>query len=269
MPKYKRPVQELTAQSVSRINVLSPDALNGLQGFLNTIKRRVQSFGHTAVVADGAGQNLMKSRNGQADTSGNARLGGIGLHLRYRIGESFAAVAFELNVEYLDPSYVVRSVKSNPFDVVFCLRLAYNAVDAVMNGQTEVVVSRWQGRFVLLRLTLAVRDRHVVDPNSDLWLSVLESSVRTNGRQRPPSCHRSRADVAPRPPRSPRFRPRRVPPGLRSAVSRCALVALEERPIVIASVSFRLRTATKRRGSGSLISSSECCPTSPRRVRCG
>jgi len=44
-----------------------------------------------------------------------------------------------------------------------------------MAGRTEVVVSRWHGRFVLLPIPLAVRDRHVVDPNGGLWLSVLES----------------------------------------------------------------------------------------------
>jgi 6-phosphofructokinase 1 len=45
-----------------------------------------------------------------------------------------------------------------------------------MAGRTDVVVSRWHGRFVLLPIPLAVRDRHTVDPNGDLWLSVLEST---------------------------------------------------------------------------------------------
>ena len=82
----------------------------------------------------------------------------------------------ELNLKYFDPSYMARSVKANPFDAVYCLRLAHNAVHAAMAGRTEVVVSRWHGRFVLLPIPLAVRDRHTVDPNGDLWMSVLEST---------------------------------------------------------------------------------------------
>ena len=154
-----------------------PFALDGERGFLNAIKRRVQDCGHAVVVvAEGAGQDLLESRNGQSDASGNARLGDIGVFLKDKIGESFAAADLELNLKYFDPSYMVRSVKANPFDAVFCLRLAHNAVHAAMAGRTEVVVSRWHGRFVLLPIPLAVRDRHVVDPNGDLWLSVLEST---------------------------------------------------------------------------------------------
>ncbi|MEI6686981.1 MAG: ATP-dependent 6-phosphofructokinase, partial [Planctomycetota bacterium] len=67
-------------------------------------------------------------------------------------------------------------VKANSFDSVYCLRLAHNAVHAAMAGFTDVVVSRWHGRFVLLPIPLAVRNRHQVDPYGDLWFSVLEST---------------------------------------------------------------------------------------------
>ncbi|MDR3623419.1 MAG: ATP-dependent 6-phosphofructokinase [Paludisphaera borealis] len=154
-----------------------PFALDGERGFLEVLKSRVRSFGHAVVVvAEGAGQDLMGGHGGQADASGNAKLGDVGVFLKDKIAESFAASRLELNLKYFDPSYMVRSVKANPFDAVFCLRLAHNAVHAAMAGRTEVVVSRWHGRFVLLPIPLAVRDRHVVDPNGDLWLSVLEST---------------------------------------------------------------------------------------------
>jgi 6-phosphofructokinase 1 len=45
-----------------------------------------------------------------------------------------------------------------------------------MAGFTDVVVSRWHGRFVLLPIPIAVRNRHQVDPYGDLWFSVLEST---------------------------------------------------------------------------------------------
>ena len=154
-----------------------PFQLDGDRGFLAVLRKRVQTSGHAVVVvAEGAGQELMGGHNGDRDASGNPRLSDIGLFLKQKITEDFAAAGLELNLKYFDPSYFVRSVKANPFDAVYCLRLAHNAVHAAMAGRTEVVVSRWHGRFVLLPIPLAVRDRHAVDPNGDLWLSVLEST---------------------------------------------------------------------------------------------
>ncbi|WP_206108061.1 ATP-dependent 6-phosphofructokinase [Paludisphaera soli] len=154
-----------------------PFALDGPGGFLAALKDRVRSFGHAVVVvAEGAGQDLMGGRGNGSDASGNAKLGDVGVFLKGRIEAAFAADGLELNLKYFDPSYLVRSVKAIPFDAVYCLRLAHNAVHAAMAGRTEVVVSRWHGRFVLLPIPLAVRDRHTVDPNGDLWMSVLEST---------------------------------------------------------------------------------------------
>ena len=154
-----------------------PFKLDGENGLLAQLRRRVVQRNHAVVVvAEGAGQELMGEPSSDTDASGNSKLGDIGLFLKHKITADFAAAGVELNLKYFDPSYFVRSVRSNPFDAVYCLRLAHNAVHAAMAGRTEVVVSRWHGRFVLLPIPLAVRDRHTVDPNGDLWLSVLEST---------------------------------------------------------------------------------------------
>jgi len=153
-----------------------PFKLDGEGGFLAVLRRRVAKSGHAViVVAEGAGQDLMAS-SGEKDASGNIRFCDIGLFLKQKITESFAVAKLELNLKYFDPSYSIRSVRANPFDSVFCLRLAHNAVHAAMAGRTDTMVSRWHGRFVLLPIPLAVRERHNVDPNGDLWMSVLESS---------------------------------------------------------------------------------------------
>ena len=154
-----------------------PFKLDGDNGFLAVLRRRVKASGHAVVVvAEGAGQEFMGGHGNGSDASGNSKLGDVGQFLKQRIAADFKAVRLELNLKYFDPSYFVRSVKANPFDAVYCLRLAHNAVHAAMAGRTEVVVSRWHGRFVLLPIPLAVRARHTVDPNGDLWLTVLEST---------------------------------------------------------------------------------------------
>jgi 6-phosphofructokinase 1 len=96
--------------------------------------------------------------------------------LQQRITDDFAAHGHELNLKLLDPSYVVRVVPANPYDSVYCVRLAHAAVHAAMAGRTEVVVGRWHGRFVHIPIPVAISRRSTVDPDGDLWLSVLEST---------------------------------------------------------------------------------------------
>ncbi|HEY5049772.1 MAG TPA: hypothetical protein VII50_02645, partial [Acidothermaceae bacterium] len=54
--------------------------------------------------------------------------------------------------------------------------LAQAAVHAAMAGRTAMVVGRWHGRFVHLPITLATASRNQVDPDGDLWMSVLEAT---------------------------------------------------------------------------------------------
>jgi 6-phosphofructokinase 1 len=45
-----------------------------------------------------------------------------------------------------------------------------------MAGRTEMVVGNWRNRFVHVPIPLAVSGRNQVDPDGDLWLSVLEAT---------------------------------------------------------------------------------------------
>jgi len=153
-----------------------PFQLEGENGVFACLKRRLERRGHAViVVAEGAGQDLMQS-NTETDASGNKRLSDIGVWLKDRITEHFSANKLELNLKYIDPSYAIRSVPANPYDSVFCTRLAHNAVHAAMCGRTEMVVSRWHTRFVHVPMPLAIQERNCVDPNGDLWMTVLEST---------------------------------------------------------------------------------------------
>jgi 6-phosphofructokinase 1 len=154
-----------------------PFDLDGDDGFLACLRRGVAERGHAVVVvAEGAGQEHLAGGPETHDASGNIRLRDIGQLLRQRIGEDFAAAGMEVNIRYFDPSYAIRSVPADPYDSMYCSRLAHAAVHAAMAGRTEMVVGRWNGRFVHLPMSLIVGGRNQVDPDGDLWLSVLEAT---------------------------------------------------------------------------------------------
>jgi len=156
--------------------VLIPEVPFGMDAFLHQLRARVQRQGHAVVVvAEGAGQDLLE-HDGAVDASGNARLADIGALLRSRISDSFAETGEELTLRYVDAGYAIRSVAANGWDAVYCLRLAQAAVHAAMAGRTAMVVGRWHGRFVHIPIPAATGSRNMVDPNGDLWMSVLEAT---------------------------------------------------------------------------------------------
>jgi len=158
-----------------------PFGLDGSDGLLAHIRRRVSEQGHAVVVAaEGAGQELLDGAaptgSATTDASGNTLLQDVASLLRQRITDDFAAHGAQLNIRYIDPSYQIRSVPANPYDSVYCVRLAQAAVHAAMAGRTGMVVGRWHGRFVHLPIPVATHHRNTVDPHGDLWLSVLEAT---------------------------------------------------------------------------------------------
>jgi 6-phosphofructokinase 1 len=157
--------------------VLIPEVPFNLDALTEHLRGTVRTRGHAVVVvAEGAGQEHFGAAPTVTDASGNPRLHDIAGLLRERIAADFAAHGQELNLKLLDPSYVIRSVPANPYDSVYCVRLAHAAVHAAMAGRTEVVVGRVHNRFVHIPIPVAISRRSTVDPDGDLWLSVLEST---------------------------------------------------------------------------------------------
>ncbi len=154
-----------------------PFQLEGARGFLEALRyhltKRKQAV---VVVAEGAGQDLLKDHPPEADASGNIRLADIGLHLKGRINAFFKERRTQINLKYIDPSYIIRSVPASPQDNVYCSRLAQNAVHAAMAGKTHMVIGRWHGTFVHLPLHLVTQGRKKIDPHGELWHSVLEKT---------------------------------------------------------------------------------------------
>jgi len=154
-----------------------PFHLNGKHGLFKCLENRLAGRGHAVVVvAEGAGQHLMQNDPSAKDASGNAKFGDIGPFLKKQIETHFKDIGKEINIKYIDPSYVIRSVPASPQDAIYCLRLAQNAVHAAMAGKTNMVVGRWHGHYVNLPIAVVTVRRRKVNPQGDLWLSVLEAT---------------------------------------------------------------------------------------------
>ncbi|HWN29029.1 MAG TPA: 6-phosphofructokinase, partial [Actinomycetospora sp.] len=160
--------------------VLIPEVsfvLDGANGVLRRVEDHVRRHGQVVVVvAEGAGQELLEQEGQTTDASGNTKLGDIGVYLKDKITDHLTEVGLPPTVRYLDPSYAIRSVAANAYDSVYCVRLAHAAVHAGMAGRTETVVVRWRRRFVHIPMPLITSHRNQVDPDGDLWLSVLEAT---------------------------------------------------------------------------------------------
>jgi len=154
-----------------------PFHLEGKNALLEHLEKRLSSRGHAVVVvAEGAGQHLMENDSSVKDASGNAKFGDIGPFLKNKIEAHFKASGKEINIKYIDPSYVIRSVPASPQDAIYCLRLAQHAVHAAMAGKTNMVVGRWHGHHVNLPISVVTVRRRKVSLQGDLWLSVLEAT---------------------------------------------------------------------------------------------
>lgn len=154
-----------------------PFKLDGEGGLFELLKTRIKRKQHAViVVAEGAGQELFAGHEEKEDKSGNRRLSDIGVFLADRIRDYFKTIDMEINLKYIDPSYIVRSVPANCADALLCDSLARNAVHAGMAGKTDCLVGMMHEQFIHVPLTLATGRRKRIDPESDIWIRVHEST---------------------------------------------------------------------------------------------
>jgi 6-phosphofructokinase 1 len=154
-----------------------PFRLEGTNGFLSVLERRIRERRHAVVVvAEGAGQDLLQNAGTEHDASGNVKLADIGPYLRDRIEVHFESVGLPVVMRYFDPSYIVRSSPANSEDAYLCDRFARNAVHAAMAGKTGLVIGLLHDRFVHVPIDLLTSRKKRLDPNSQLWSAVLSST---------------------------------------------------------------------------------------------
>jgi 6-phosphofructokinase 1 len=154
-----------------------PFGLEGPNGLFALIKDRLQKRDHAVIiVAEGAGQEYVKDTSGKKDESGNPALGDIGIFLKNAIKNYFKQTDLYVNIKYIDPSYMVRSVTANAHDAIYCIQLAQNAVHAGMAGKTGIIIGQWNGHFTHVPINIACSRRKTLSPEDPLWLSVLEAT---------------------------------------------------------------------------------------------
>lgn len=153
--------------------------LEGENGFLETLKRRLDTKQHAViVVAEGAGQNLFNKDDKEkvTDASGNVQHDDIGLLLKNEISEFFKKQDYEVTIKYIDPSYIIRSAPANPGDSVFCSGLAYHALHGAMAGKTKFVVGVVNNQYVYLPISAVTYKRKKINMEGGFWFAALEST---------------------------------------------------------------------------------------------
>jgi 6-phosphofructokinase 1 len=178
MGRHSGFIAATAALAVRTVNlVLIPELpfdLEGEHGLFAYLEDRFRRAKPTVIVAaEGAGQDHLEASAGR-DASGNTKLGDVGLFLKGAIERRFAGVDYTL--KYIDPSYIIRSAPANSDDAVFCGYLAQSAVHAGMSGRTAMAVGRAHDRLTHIPLARLVTGRKQVDPEGELWLSVLGST---------------------------------------------------------------------------------------------
>ncbi|KPA14198.1 diphosphate--fructose-6-phosphate 1-phosphotransferase [Candidatus Magnetomorum sp. HK-1] len=162
----------LAQQDVNFVLVPEVDFdLYGQGGFFTSLKKRLLERKHAVVVvAEGAGRKFF------SNDPDNLKKNDIGLFLKNEIADYFHHQSIKINLKYIDPSYIIRSLPANSNDHAFCNFLGRDAVHAGISGKSRLIIGYWNDRFVHIPLKLCAGKRKQIQPNSKLWAGVLEST---------------------------------------------------------------------------------------------
>ncbi|MDR0624686.1 MAG: ATP-dependent 6-phosphofructokinase [Treponema sp.] len=169
-----------TALASHEVNfVLIPEVpfnLEGYNGFLHHLEERLKNRKHAViVVAEGAMQDQLLTEK-KTDAGGNLKLADVGTYLRDRIIKYFEEKKTEINLKYIDPSYIIRSAPANPGDSIYCERLGNAAAHAAMAGKTKLIIGLVHNEFVHLPIKEVISHRSHVDPEGNLWRDTLDAT---------------------------------------------------------------------------------------------
>lgn len=158
-----------------------PLVLDGEQGCLPYLEKVIETQGHAViVVAEGAGEDVL-GQSAEVDAGGNRKLPQIGEFMVKKINEHFKSKGLEATVKYIDPSYIIRSVRANSRDSYECFVLAQGAVHGTMAGYTGFTVGMVNSHTVMIPIPLLVRDSpRTLNAKGRTWERVILNTGQPN-----------------------------------------------------------------------------------------
>ncbi len=154
-----------------------PFVLEGPGGFLDCLAQRMVRRDHAViVVAEGAGQDQIPAAEQRRDASGNLLHQDIGPFLARRIKDFFKQRGTPVNLKYIDPSYIIRSIPADCEDALLCDQLARHAVHAAMAGKTGMLIGQWYNVFTHVPIALAVAEKKYMSTEGELWRAALAAT---------------------------------------------------------------------------------------------
>ena len=134
---------------------LIPEVPFRLESVLTYLEFILENKGHAVIcVAEGAAEGLRgqeeyhrprgNSTDGDDDPANDAL--DVGAWLKSKIKEHLA----DVDVKYIDPSYLIRSITSTSTDRIYCRMLANGAVHGAFSGYTGITVGLVNTHFVYL-----------------------------------------------------------------------------------------------------------------------
>jgi 6-phosphofructokinase 1 len=112
----------------------------------------------------------------KTDAGGNLKLADVGTYIKDRIQKYFDNKGLEINLKYIDPSYMIRSAPAVPSDSIYCERLGNAAAHAAMAGKTKLTIGLVNNEFVHLPTKVVISKRSHVDPEGPLWRDTLDAT---------------------------------------------------------------------------------------------
>jgi len=161
-----------------------PFTLEALNRWLDT---RLEQKGHALIVvaegcapADAVEQGFVSSGSEpERDASGNVKLPDVGEMVKSSVARFFKSEYpdRDVNVKYIDPSYIIRSAPANASDSVLCAELAFAAVHGAMGGYTEFTVGTVDNVMAWIPISeVATKPPSRVDPEGSYYARLVLST---------------------------------------------------------------------------------------------